>query len=274
MNRIKYQFSKSKLQRMVCLAIGMTLFVCQQSAGQSVAPKRSPKAIKLESQIRELELAINLNKTQLLGVKSEKEKYEKELAELKKRETSLNVSEASYAEVLKTLHSQRIQLSIDLAGIEARHDAIASAIKAAVGKQNDDVVKPFKRLVELHKSKYDRMMEKGSSATASEKQSAEISLLESQLQLANAMKPSGSLSHLNSQLLDTSLERAEKIARLEKANSLFEEVDEFHRYQTALASAKQNSRKSNRAEDGLLQAQERYVQRLKELQTELINSTK
>ena len=203
MNRIKYQFSKSKLQRMVCLAIGVTLFVCQQSAGQSATPKRSP--IKLESQIRNLEVVMRQIKTQLLDVKGKKEKYENELAALKKRKTSLNVSEASYGEVLKTLHSQRIQLSIDLAGIEARIDAITSAIEAAVSKQNDDVVKPFKRLVELHKSKYDRVMKKGSSASATEKQSAEISLLESQLQLANALKPSGSLSHLNSQLLDLSL---------------------------------------------------------------------
>ena len=272
MNRIKYQFSKSKLQRMVCLAIGMTLFVCQQSAGQSATPKRSP--IKLESQIRNLEVVMRQIKTQLLDVKGKKEKYENELAELKKRKTSLNVSEASYGEVLKTLHSQRIQLSIDLAGIEARIDAITSAIEAAVSKQNDDVVKPFKRLVELHKSKYDRVMKKGSSASATEKQSAEISLLESQLQLANALKPSGSLSHLNSQLLDTSLERAEKIARLEKANSLFEEVDEFHRYQTALNSAQKNSRESSREEVNLLQEQKRIVRELQGLQNELINSTK
>ena len=60
---------------------------------------------------------------------------------------------------------------------------------------------------------------------------AEVDLLEARLRLAEASKPSGSLSYLNSQLLNTSLEKAEKTARLEKANSLFEDVEEYPKIQ-------------------------------------------
>ena len=168
--------------------------------------------------------------------------YDIELEKLKKYGTTLAVSKDSYPEILKIIHSQRVQLSIDLAGLEARYDAIAIAIAEASKKQSEEVLKPYKRLVEVRYAnlkQVKKLLETGS-ASSEKLRMAEVELLESRLRLAEASKPSGSLSHLNSQLLDASLERAEKTARLEKANSLFKDVEEYRTFKTTYTTTQRD----------------------------------
>ena len=259
MNEFTHQLSTLKMNRLLCLALGLTLaFVCQQARGQSAVtpPKISPKVAKYQAKLLELKSEKELLVTQLKAETTKLRTHEKELEQLKEREATLSVSADSYPEILKTIQSQRVQISIDLAGLDARYDAIAIAITEAIKKQNEEVLKPYKQLVEVREAKFQHLKKKGS--TVKGLQDAEVALLEARMRLAEASRPSGSLSRLNSQLLDTSLERAEKTARLEKANSLSKNVEEYRTFQMALTSAEQK-RQSSATSQGMILSRQKVI---------------
>jgi len=240
MNETSNQYSFSTITRTSCFALGLTLaLVCQQSAGQSApAPPKVPARVaELQAYLEKFKsLREDLNER--LDVEQANQKtIEQELEEIKKRKSKLRVSVDSYPEILKTIQSQRVQLSIDLAGLEARYDAIAKAVDGAERKRKEDFLKPYKQLVDLRQAKLNRLIENKATTPKEKRDAAEVELLEAQLRLAEASKPSGALSHLNSQLLDTSLEQAEKTARLDKANSLFKDVEEYQTFRADLKRA-------------------------------------
>ena len=276
MNKLPNQHSNSMIKHISCLAIGLAMaFTCRQSLAQSVAtpPKVSPKVAALRAELNIIKAEFESRSEMILSVQDQLIVFEDDLSALRERKSKLAISEQSYPEILKTLHSQRVQLSIDLAGIDARYDAIAIAIKVETEKHNVDVVMPFKRLIELREAKL-KALNESDKATAQQKQAAEIELLQAKVQLAQATKLSSSLTHLNSQLLDTSLERAEKTARLEKANSLFKETDEYRDYAAAISKNSTQALKSRNQLSLLLRRQaaaERQLEATKKELAELEN---
>ena len=270
MNEIMNRLSTLRANRIFCMALGLTLaFICQQARAQSAPPpKGDAKLAKTQAILKEYksekEDLIAKLKAEAINIKI----YDTELKALKKREATLSVSADSYPEILKTIQSQRVQLSIDLAGLDARYDAVAIAIGEATKKQNEEVLKPYKRLVELREAKLNQLTKNAATTSKEKRDAAEVELLEARLRLAEASKPSGSLSHLNSQLLDTSLERAEKTARLEKANSLFKDVEEYRKFNEAFASTQNKLQTAVSREQELLKnktANETRITRLEEL---------
>ena len=278
MNEISNQYSISKLTRITCLALGFVLaFVCQESAGQLAPspPKISPKLAGIQAELVELK-KMKENFPGLIEAEQAKQKtYEQELEELRKRKSTLKVSAESYPEILKTIHSQRIQLSIDLAGLEARRDALVLAIGNATVKRDKEVLNPYKRLVQVREAELQRsqsLREKGS-AGSKEIQNAEVELLEARLRLAEASKPSGSVTYLNSQLLDTSLERAEKTARLDKVASILKDVDEYQTFQEALNENDRNRKRTAMQLREVLNSQKSNKKRIAQYE-EYITKTK
>lgn len=266
------QISTLKTNRILCLALGLTLaLVCQQSVGQSApAPPKVPAAVakyqaQLERHKSQSEDLIERLKAATVNEKS----IAQELEELKNRGDTLSVSADSYPEILKTIHSQRVQLSIDLAGLDARYDAIAIAITEATKKQHEAVLKPYKRLVEVREAKLKRLTENAATTSKENRDAAEVELLEARLRLAEASKPAGSLSHLNSQLLDTSLERAEKTARLEKAISLFKDVEEYRSFRAALEETQGKRQTITRLQQDISQRLLANNQRIESLEERL-----
>ena len=240
MNEIPNQFSVSRIGRISCFALGLALaFACQKSAGQSApaSPKIPLKIARLQAELEELK-QIKDDFPALIKAEEAKEKsYLEELQELAKRETKLRVSAESYPEILRTIHSQRVQLSIDLAGIDARYHALVKAIARATEDHRREVSnQPYQRLVEVREADLKRrqgLLQKGQ-MPMKEVQNAEVELLEARLRLAEASKPSASVAYLNSQLLDTSLERAEKDARLVRATSILDDVEEYRTFRKTL----------------------------------------
>ena len=226
--------STSQLARpLLYLVFGIFLLIgARQSLGQSVPnpPKKSPEMIKLEGFIKqrmnyqkeiEESIAETTDKTQLLNT---------ELESLEKLEREMIVSAESYPEVLRTLHSQRVQLSIDLAGLEARHQAIKEAVATISATKMENLIGPLQKLVAIRASELDRLKAAHDKGIISldDVRAAEIALLESKTRLAQKTSSSASASgQLNDQLLATSLEKAEKAARLAKTSSLIEDVDEY-----------------------------------------------
>jgi chromosome segregation ATPase len=228
-----------------CCVIGLiALSLSHPSFGQSVPtpPKKSAEMIKLENLIAE-KMNFQLEIEQSISDVSKRiQLLSTELDSLRKQESQMSVSAESYSEVLKTLHSQRFQLLIDLAGIDARHEAIEKAIAELTRQQADSLVNPLQKLVEIRAKDIERlrmMMEQGAISTDNFRD-AEIALLEAKTRLAQVNSTSGgALGQLNSQLLNTSLEKTEKAARLAKTSSLIEEVDEYRTHASKVSDKQQ-----------------------------------
>ncbi len=227
------RFATQPVGRTLCFGIGIVILIVARPAhGQSgvTPPKKSPEVINLEKFIKQIE--VNQKQIQELIVSNtgKSELLSTELDGLKKLESQMSVSEESYPEVLRTLHSQRVQLLIDLAGIEARSGAIQQAIAQITDDQLENLINPLNKLVEIREAELDRlksMVEQGVVSTSALRE-AEIAILEAKTRLAQAQSTSGgALGQLNSQLLATSLEKTEKSARLSKTSSLIKEVDEY-----------------------------------------------
>lgn len=248
------RFAHRRFSQVACLAIGvLVLGSCHPLQGQSVPtpPKKSPRVIELEKLIQQRLVAKKQIEDSIANQEHGSQVLQEELAELKKLESTMGVSEESYPEVLKTLHAQRVELLIDLAGIEARFKAIKDAIAVSTEVQSESAHSTLRKLVIIREQDLDRLKQQYQQGVipSSEVSKAEIALLEAKTRLAQmAANSGGMLDQLNRQLLDTSLEKAEKTARLDKARQLIEEVDAY-RVHASKVSGKQ--RKLNSLAQGM-----------------------
>ncbi|MEM7455917.1 MAG: hypothetical protein AAF456_16320 [Planctomycetota bacterium] len=147
---------------------------------------------------------------------------------LMEQQDSAGVSENSFSEIMKSLQSQRVQLIIDLAGLEARRMALENARLESQARLNqDDLTLPLERLLEIQEQNLARLRELFMQGAVSpdDVNAAEQRMLEAKIQLAQARGPSvGASDSLASQLLEVSLERADKSARLDKTERLLETI--------------------------------------------------
>ncbi|MEM7477232.1 MAG: hypothetical protein AAF483_19790, partial [Planctomycetota bacterium] len=189
--------------------------------GQSVkAPNNSAALAVLAAQMEEVEGEMAVIESTRVAIAAQVEEAEVQIASVKP-ENTLDISSASYPEVIKTLQARRIQLTIDLAGLEARQEAIRKAQASASEKVSEAVV-PMMKLVELQEKDLQRARKLAMEASISQ---AEISqfeqkLLEARIRLAESQRAQPRYKGLNDTLLSTQLSIAEKRAQLEKCESL------------------------------------------------------
>lgn len=253
MKRISNQLFSAMLG--ISIAIGG-----QQVLGQSVSPPKKPTPVQLLNARIDDHLSEKIAIEESLKLSEERQLLlNKELTDLKQLETQMSVSAESYPEVLKTLHAQRVQLTIDLAGVEARSNAITRAIDEASEQQIQNLIQPLQRLVDIRSAELERLKKLKDVTSTASLRASEIALLDAKTRLAQATSSSGgALGNLNAQLLETSLERAEKTARLAKANSLIQDVDEYRGYAMKLAR-KQGEIQVNQAQLHDLQQRQRQI---------------
>ncbi len=156
---------------------------------------------------------------------------------LKAREQSnavqdaLNVSSASFDEVLRLLQTQRVLLTIDLAGLEARLEAMTSAAKgpaSETGPGGNEIVGRLVSLVELERDRLQHaqeLHEKGASSQG-DLNLARQCLINAEIRLAEARSglANNSASPNAPELTALMLDRAEKAARLAKVSELSAEM--------------------------------------------------
>lgn len=213
-----------------------------QAQSAPPAAKKSARVLELEREIQERLDRIKTSETIIADADDRSRLLQDKIELLKQEETKMSVSSESYPEVLKTLHSQRVQLLIDLAGIEARHKAIEEAIDRVRFETSAKIDDSLKRLLAIRERDLERLRQLHANGTVSmnEISKAEVALLEAKTRVAQLKEPSdGMLDHLNGQLLDTSLEKAEKTARLSKANMLIDEVDAYRMHADKISRARQ-----------------------------------
>jgi hypothetical protein len=187
---------------------------------QSGSPSKfSPEFVreKLENFKSEIEL-LNLQKE---FAQAARDRLIARRHEIAAKQDLQGVSSESFPEIMKSLQSNRVDLMIDLAGIDARLTALLKFREEMAKKQTESVIEPLSKVLKLEEERLkeiERIVGMGNAAK-SELEAAQIRVLEAQVRLAQAKQPpheSGS----NQELLAISLDRAEKQARLEKVEML------------------------------------------------------
>lgn len=197
-------------------------------------PEPAPQSLRLpflHQAIADQEFQVEL----LEMVRQRLDRRYEELAEAREQsnavQDALNVSSASFDEVLRLLQTQRVILTIDLAGVEARFEALRSmalesAEESATG--GHEIIERLASLVELERDRVqqaERLHETGASSQG-DLNLARQCLINAEIRLAEARSGQATESSGPSapELTALMLDRAEKAARLAKVNELSAEM--------------------------------------------------
>lgn len=204
--------------------------VFSQSGGNGAPAtlKPTPEKAELEFQRQSSLKYLKEIEKKLKEFRSQRKEEEKRFADLsEKYEASLKkddgniVSTESYTAIIQTLQSQRVELLVDVAGMEAREKAI-SEIRNKMEAEGTGIISQLEQLVEIQKSNLQAVSQRYKVAAASkaEVNAAQSKLLEVEIRLAEAKQKSKSPAYLDDFFVKSSLDQAEKKARLEMTESL------------------------------------------------------
>ncbi len=252
---------------------------------QAVAPNASPKISALGQQLEELGFEIQTIETEKSSAaagqteaKIRAAELDKMRSELIQQQYELGVSNVSYDEIIRLLQTQRVQLSVDLAGIEARREILIAQQESgqkSAGEQTNPLAEMIKQLIGIQQerlSSIEALHAKGSAATA-DVLNAKQQLLETQIRLAEKIHAANDNrgASMDPELLNVSLARAETAARLNRVNQLLGEyvsarttIDSLGRVQSEIGAVESSlldfSRRSNQCEELLSRSQFRKEQ--------------
>ncbi len=204
----------------------LTLLVAGSEVSAQSTSSPHPKV--LEAQMR-LD-ALRANKERLLSDLSELQQQADELfserVEIIREQDANGISLESFPEIVKSLQSNRIDLLIDIAGLDARREFLTQTKLDAQAEARAAILEPIKELLMVEEQSFERVRQLFERGSVSEAQVAEAerSVLQAKIRLAEASSRMDS-GKLNDDLLVTSLERAEKQARLDKTMELLDSLE-------------------------------------------------
>ena len=228
-----FQFNTRQLALpfvLLCMAFaGQT---CLAQLGPQEAPPQLPsltEAAKLEliNQLSTMTLEKNQLANQIGRSKQSLNEALKKRASLMEKPNSIGISPESIDEVMRTLHSQNIQLQIDLAGLEARREFLQQTSAELRNSANEDEVTVAReKLLIIAEKRLDQVKSKFETGRASnvDVQMAERELLQVKIRLAEAKRGDSRLLKISDDLYETSLARAEKTARLKTLDTLLDSI--------------------------------------------------
>lgn len=214
------------------LIASLLIATSQLSALQSVAepePVTTARAAQLNAKLKDLDL----ERQKLEQEKSIQEakigQLRNEIQTMQEKHFKKGISSESYTEIVNTLQTQRVQLMIDLAGLEARQRAVQEY--RAAKNANPlflEVINKMQEQVALLKQTTEEVMElnKRNVGSQMEVREAQRSLLAAEIQLRQMQLSNGdSPEHSGDELRRIALERAEKSARMTKAAEFLQELE-------------------------------------------------
>lgn len=158
-----------------------------------------------------------------------------------------SVSRESFEEVMRLLQAQRIQLSIDMAGFEARREAmmkLQDGTQTGAAGPRAEIAQKLRDLVQLQRLKLDdlKKLHDAGSVSTGELRDVERQLLEAEIRLAEFELPlnQAQLQEFQQELTAVSIERAEKTARLQRVEEL---LAQLVRSRTAVQSLQENDQR-------------------------------
>ena len=249
--------------------IAMVLFCSPQGLyGQSLSePMPKPKSAK-SLMLKQAQRKMESLKQSVSRAKLRVEEFEKTLAgnraELNKQyenEAQLGISLESYPDVIRTLQTHRVELLIELAGLDAKRKLLSesmSAQKRPEEKMNDSQVEQ-KRVLQLQQQRLEKLEKLAAEGSVSQEDvlEAKIEFGQMRLRFAEANQEAAVKAPQN-ELLELSLEKAEQAARLQKVEEL---LASFTKARVKLSKREQISRRIEVSQDQLSTAQDRLFER-------------
>ena len=218
---------KARFNRFAMTAMSLVLvagvFASSNVHAQSASASNNMAAKKLLLAAR-----IKQAETQIAVLKERRKELREEFAQLKvvqqdlqKQHDKSGISGESFGEVIKSLQAKRVDLMIDIAGLNARRETVMQ-LRDEMEKGSKELMAELSDLLQVEE---DRLAEaealyKKKALAGTDFQKAKTRVLEVRIRIAEARQPGKSSTVLTDQLLNTSLERAEKKARLEKTEAL------------------------------------------------------
>lgn len=229
------------------------------SASNAYSQSANPQTLKQRKRVF-LDAQITQAKADVINIEKRIAEMTVKLRELKSVQKDLRaehdekgVSDVSFSEVIKTLQAMRVDLMIDIAGLEARRETVIE-LKKEMEKASEELIIQLQELLAIEEdrlAKTEKLFKSGA-ASNSDFQQAKARMLEVRIRIAEAKQPGKSNSMLNDQLLNSSLERAEKKARLEKTESL---LQTFTKSRSSLENAAANERKIEHTTNEIVKAE-------------------
>ena len=175
---------------------------------------------------RALEQVLEVREAKVQSLRASVRELERAILTARAKLDRASISHSSFPNVMKMLHTQRVQLAVDVAGLEARREAIEAGRQSGDGGDARKLLALLEKAVEVQQSSEERARALFESAAASQAQLQEARQLtlqaEVRLEEARLAYQSSKVERLTGQALDVYLELADKRARLEKVESLLD----------------------------------------------------
>jgi hypothetical protein len=183
--------------------------------------------VAVDAQVKQLQERIAMLEAQIQEVRSEAETLER-------MQYEQGISRDSFPEIVGYLQTQRVELTIRQAGLDARLAAIRTLLDEGGGNAvQEEMSRRMQKNIELLRQNYEEMQrlhERGAIA-GGELRQAEGAMLQAEIEMLSMQADQG--SGLEGQLQELSLERAEGAARLnmveELLNRMVGQRGEIHR---------------------------------------------
>ena len=204
-------------------AVIVTLFL---ATGASAFQMAAPPSVQLSR----MKLELQEKKEQFERFSKNWERVNSKLGEFNRRLDSLNISRASFDEVVTVLQTQRINLKIELAGLEARQKAAQSlgSGKSVTTKANQKRLELLKEKVELCRKEHENIRKLALSGHNSKKSldRAKFAALVAETDLAEfeaEYSTNSQAPRITNMLIDVALTKAERTAQLEMVDQLLKQ---------------------------------------------------
>jgi len=204
-----------------CLALAaVSIFAPQNCLAQSAAPASQLRTA--EAVFADAKQKMMLEQQRLDETRHHFETAEEGLQKQFAKEADLGVSLESFPDIIRILQTQRIELMIELAGLDAKRELLAKSIDGKDSNQEVELLQDTYVLFAKRLASLKKLAAKGS-ASNTDVMSAQLSTNQAKLKLIKAKSATGD-SHETAVLLDLSLERAERKARLAKTEELLANI--------------------------------------------------
>jgi chromosome segregation ATPase len=225
-------FSKALVVLLFLSALGCA----GQLDALQIAPLEPAAAIaNAQEQIEAHEKAIAELDSTMEPVRQQSDKLEHEIRRLQRLHFEKGISGEAFPDILRSLQTQRIQLTIDLAGLDARQKAI---LEYNASQSANPLVAEIIDLMESQVAAFDSQIEKVQqmylNGVVSDEEIANLKnrQIDAKIQLQQTrLEYSGGLAASGDELRQIALQRAEQHARLEKTEELLQGLasapDEF-----------------------------------------------
>ena len=212
----------------IVLLVAMGLVLCGNDSlsAQSATAVRLQAVVEAKAQLHQLRNQLARLVAEVDDNASKQKELRAERNDLLGQQQAKGISSDSFTSIIKMLQLQRVELTIDLAGLEARREMMLQVQGESQGQEKLEVIQYLEAAIKQAEANAERARSLFESGLVPETklELAESNLLKAKIQLAEAKESESGGGWLQDELLAISLDRSEKQARLKMTQQLLTEI--------------------------------------------------